>query len=128
MIEPEDNCACGGGDLSGHDVLCPENQEGIIMHEAEPRGPHYPEIVGPFLPEHRVTINGYSVPYITVTPTADGRIDLLVDRRFGLDAPVPVAEFNRWIGLLADAMAVAAGYSSHGEHCTPLNPHKARMT
>lgn len=23
-IEPEDNCACGGGEASGHDTLCPE--------------------------------------------------------------------------------------------------------
>lgn len=93
----------------------------------EERGPFYPEIVGPFLPEHRVTIAGYHVPYITVRPQEDGRIDLLLDNRFGLHSPVPVEEFNRWIGILADAMAVAAGYSCHGEHCTPKNPHKTRL-
>jgi hypothetical protein len=93
----------------------------------EERGPFYPEIVGPFLPEHFVTINGYKVPYVTVTPTSDGRIAVYVDRRFGLDEPVSVEEFNRWIGILADAMSVAAGYSSHGEHCSPINPHKVKM-
>lgn len=97
------------------------------MIEAEEKGPFYPEIVGPFVPEHFVTINGYKVPYVTVTPTSDGRVDLYVDRRFGLDHPVPVEEFNRWIGLLADAMAVAAGYSCHGENCMPTNPHKVKM-
>lgn len=93
----------------------------------EERGPFYPEIVGPFVPEHRVTINGYEVPYITVTPLPDGRIDLHVDRRFGLDQPVSVEEFNRWIGIIADAMAVAAGYSAHGENCQPVNPHKVKL-
>ena len=34
---------------------------------------------------------------------------------------------NRWIPILANAMAVAAGYSCHGENCTPLNPFTTRM-
>lgn len=97
------------------------------MIEAEEKGPFYPEIVGPFLPEHRVTIAGYHVPYITVKPLADGRVDLLLDDRFGLPDPVPREEFDRWIHILADAMAIAAGYSCHGENCTPTNPHKTRL-
>jgi len=94
----------------------------------EERGPFYPEIVGPFVPKHVVTINGYRVPYVTVTPLSDGRIDLHVDNRFGLYEPVSVEEFNRWIGLMAEAMAVAAGYSCHGEYCTPINPHKVKLS
>lgn len=90
-------------------------------------GPFYPEIIGPFVPEHFVAINGYKVPYVTVTPTNDGQIDLCIDRRFSLDTSVPIEEFNRWIGVLANAMAVAAGYSSHGENCLPTNPHKIRL-
>ena len=93
----------------------------------ETKGPFYPEVVGPFLPEHHITIAGYMVPYITATPQEDGRIDLLLDHRFGLHEPVSREEFNRWIGFLADAMAIAAGYSCHGENCTPTNPHKHRL-
>lgn len=94
----------------------------------EDKGQFYPEIIGPFIPEHLVSINGYKVPYITVTPTQDGRIDLYVDCRFGLDAPVSIEEFNRWIGIIANAMAVAAGYSSHGENCQPINKYKVKLT
>ncbi len=97
------------------------------MIEAEEHGPFYPEIIGPFRPEHHVTIAGFHVPYVTVQPLADGRIDLTVDGRFGLDGPVTREEFDRWIHILANAMAVSAGYSSHGEHCQPTNPHKHKM-
>lgn len=95
------------------------------MNEA--RGPFSPEIHGPFLPEHYVTIDGYKVPYLTVRPTDDGRVDVMIDRRFGIDGPVSLEEFDRWMPILAHGMAVAAGYSCHGENCTPLNPFKHRM-
>lgn len=98
------------------------------MTDTEAPGPYHPEIIGPFVPEHHVTIAGYHVPYVTVQPLADGRIELTVDGRFCLDGPVPREEFDRWIHILAHAMAVAAGYSSHGENCTPTNPHQHRIS
>jgi len=96
--------------------------------EHEPKGPFYPEIVGPFLPEFRVTIGGYKVPYVNARLLDDGRVDVTIDRRFGMPDPVSREEFNRWIYILANAMAVAAGYSCHGENCTPINPFKIGMS
>lgn len=85
------------------------------------------EIHGPFQPEHRVTMDGYHVPYIDVTPHADGTVSVGVDRRFGMPGPVPREELDRWLPILANAMAIAAGFSCHGENCTPLNPFKVQM-
>jgi len=82
-------------------------------------GPFTPKIHGPYLPEYKVTIADYEVPHITARPCEDGRIDVIVDHRFGME-PVSRDEFNRWMPLLANAMAVAAGYTSHGENCNPL--------
>lgn len=87
-----------------------------------------PQIVGPFLPEYRVTIDGFQVPYVNARLLDDGRIDVTVDNRFSMSEPVPREEFDRWIHIVANAMAVAAGYSSHGENCTPLNPFTVRMS
>ena len=81
-----------------------------MQDEPEERGPFYPEIVGPFKPEHRVTINGYHVPHVDVQPLDDGMLWVTIDNRFGISEPVTREEFNRWIGLLADAMAVAAAF------------------
>lgn len=86
------------------------------------------QLHGPFLPEYRVTSNGYRVPYIHAFELEDGRVEIVVDHRFGLEGPISREEFDRWIPLLANAMAVAAGYSCHGENCTPINPFTTRMS
>src|SRR5580693_2397514 len=86
------------------------------------------EIHGPFQPEYFVTINGYRVPYVTIHPSEDARYSVTVDRRVGLFSSVTAEELDNWLPVLADAMAVAAGYSSHGEHCNPLNPFTTRMS
>lgn len=92
----------------------------------EEKGPYAPEIVGPF-DEYRVTVDGYRVPYLNARELPDGRVAPTVDGRFGLSEAVPREEFDRWLPLLANAMAVAAGYSCHGENCAPLNPFKMKM-
>jgi hypothetical protein len=86
------------------------------------------EIHGPFVSEYRVTIDGYDVPYINARPLDDGRLYVTVDGRFGMDMPVSREEFDRWVHILANAMAVAAGYSAHGENCSPLNPYKVKVS
>lgn len=86
------------------------------------------DIVGPFQPEYRVTIDGFRVPHVRAIPMPDDRVEIVIDNRFGMEGPVSREEFNRWLPILANAMAVAAGYSCHGENCTPLNPHKVRMS
>lgn len=86
------------------------------------------EIIGPFMPESRVTLYGYKVPYLTVYPREDGTVNVVVDGRFGLHEPVSREEFDRWVFIIANAMAVAAGYSCHGENCGPSNPFMTRMS
>jgi hypothetical protein len=83
-------------------------------------------VVGPFQ-EHRVTCDGYRVPYISTFPLEDGTFHIFVDGRFGTDKPLTREQFDNVIPVLAHAMAVAAGYSSHGEHCQLSNPFKVRM-
>lgn len=85
------------------------------------------EIVGPFVEEYRVALDGYHVPHIAARPIGVDSVDVSVDHRFCLPEPVTREEFERWLPLLANAMAVAAGYSCHGESCQPVNPFKVRM-
>ena len=86
------------------------------------------EIHGPFLPEYRVTLDGFRVPFVTATPTDDGRVDVFIDRRFAMEGSVSRDEFDRWLPILANAMAVAAGYSSFGENSGRSNPFQVRMS
>lgn len=86
------------------------------------------EIHGPFVPEYRVTLHGYRVPYISATPCEDGRVDVVLDHRFAMPEPIAREEFDRWMPILANAMAIAAGYSCHGENCGPVNPFQTRMS
>lgn len=92
------------------------------------KGNYGVEIVGPFLPEYRVTFGGFRVPHISARPLDDGSIEVVIDNRFGMPASVPREEFERWVPILANAMAVAAGYSCLGENCTPLNNFKVKMS
>lgn len=92
---------------------------------------HGIQIIGPFQKEYKVTCDGYRVPYLTaqVSKAPTGEITnyyLSLDERFGCD--VPPAYLNQFVWFLANAMAVAAGYSSHGENCQPINPYKVKMT
>ncbi len=84
------------------------------------------EIVGPFLEQWIPTLNGYRVPFVTAR-VSDNGVDICVDGRFMMPGPVSREEFDRWLPMLAHAMAIAGGYSCHGENCKPLNPFAVRM-
>ena len=86
------------------------------------------EIHGPFLPEYFVTSSGYRIPFVTVQPRDGGKWDVTIDHRFGLHLAVTAEELDNWLPILAHAMAIAAGYSSHGEHSNPINPFKSGMS
>jgi hypothetical protein len=71
-----------------------------------------------------VHVDGYTVPYIEAhvfEGENEGLISLILDNRFGLDTNAE--EIERWLPFLANAMAVAAGRTSHGEHSNIRNPH-----
>ena len=93
--------------------------------------PHDPldasvETVGPFSEHHELTVGGYQVPYISIQPLSDGNLDLSVDNRFC--ATFTPDELKKFGWILAQAMAVAAGYSCHGHGSRPINPFGLRMT
>lgn len=83
--------------------------------------------VGPFLEEYQLEVDGFKVPYLTAHPTNPQmtKWDIVLDGRFGLD--LDTEQLQDVIPFIANAMAVAAGYSSHGENCQPLNPFHVRM-
>lgn len=73
------------------------------------------KIHGPFRPEYKITLDGFIVPWLTAQPTEDGKYFLTVDGRLGMADSVSVEEMSNWMPLLANAMAVAAGYPCFGE-------------
>jgi hypothetical protein len=66
--------------------------------------------VGPF-EHHDVVVHGHQVPHLRATPLDGGQVHLNLDRRFGLTLTSEEAE--RILPFLADAIAVASGYTSH---------------
>lgn len=80
---------------------------------------------------HAVLVEGIEVPHLRVMeldPGTPGGLEhersyvLTVDDRFGTVA-VPYAELWRWLWVMAQAMAVSAGFTSHGPDARLLNPH-----
>lgn len=68
------------------------------------------EIVGPFS-HHDLVVNGWRVPYLEATPMNGGKIDLILDRRYGIE--ITVEEAERILPFIADCIAVASGYTAH---------------
>lgn len=66
--------------------------------------------VGPF-EHHDVVVEGRQVPFLRATPLDGGQVHLNLDRRLGLT--LTVAEAERFVPFLADAIAVALGFTSH---------------
>jgi hypothetical protein len=75
-----------------------------------------------------VTIDGFAVPGVEVTEDrATGRWNVLYDGRFGIIAE-SLEELQRWLWVVANAQAVGAGYSCHGENSVYRpNPHQMRV-
>lgn len=68
------------------------------------------ELHGPY-DEQRVTVDGWTVPFLTASPVNGGRVDLSLDRRYGLI--LTVREVERVVPFLADAIAIGLGYTCH---------------
>lgn len=94
-------------------------------------GKPYPPIfrfydVHPTVRLSKLTVDDCYVPYIeasrgTAPDWPEDLICLTLDERFGLDTNEE--ECSRWVPFLANAMAVAAGRTSHGQHSYLRNPH-----
>jgi len=83
------------------------------------------EIIGPF-EENRVVVNGCAVPGLTANHRPDGTIELIIDRRLAID--IPESLFNQVAWLVANALAIGAGYSCHGENSRIANPYQVRVS
>jgi hypothetical protein len=68
------------------------------------------EYVGPF-DDWRVVVDGRRVPFLSARPVDGGKVDLTLDDRYGLLVDVETAE--KVIPFLADAIAVAMGFTCH---------------
>lgn len=76
-----------------------------------PKSEEPPEfLVGPF-EEYRVVVQGRFVPRLTGYRSADGKVSLTVDRRFGAEFSTEEdARQAAW--LIAQAASIFAGYSN----------------
>jgi hypothetical protein len=83
--------------------------------------------IGPFIEEYKLEVDGFRVPYLTARPLDPlmTKWCITLDERFGLD--IETDRLQDIIPFIANAMAVAAGYTSHGENCQPTNPFHVRM-
>ena len=87
--------------------------------------PHGVQFHGPFREPYRVTVAKYRVPHLEAYPSGQGGWFIILDERFGIDAGD--AEARKWLRFIAQCMAVAAGYSSHGAHSGRDNPYHHRL-
>jgi hypothetical protein len=67
---------------------------------------------GPFT-RHEVVVDGWSIPFLHAHPGGqnDENVMLVLDDRLAIT--VSVEEAERFVPFLADAIAVALGYTSH---------------
>lgn len=87
------------------------------------------EFIGPFSEVyHKVSVDGFLVPHIKAMKLADGGWSILLDDRLAYDFPAWEAEGPQLMRLVANAMAVAAGYGAFGENSVEINPFKCRIT
>ena len=105
------------------ELECPQCGEPHILHN------YGTEIIGPFRGDgYYVSVGGFKVPHILLIKRKDlpkGYWECVLDGRLAHD--MPTREVLRWMPLVANAMAVAAGYSSFGENCRPSNPYQVRI-
>jgi hypothetical protein len=87
------------------------------------------EIDGPYEVNY-LTVDGFEVPRIQVHTVKNEQDDvtsysLVLDRRFML-LEIPPSLFHQVAWFVANAMAVAAGYSCHGENCRTVNEYQVK--
>lgn len=95
--------------------------------EAELRRVSEPEIIGPF-DQWRVAYEGREIPFVECVPVNGGRVWV---KGPVCSIEVDLAEANRWIPLVAAAIARAMGYvgwPDEGEEFVPLPPAPRLMS
>jgi len=77
---------------------------------------------GPFS-QHDVVVDGWRVPLVHAQVHGEDEITLVLDNRLGLE--LTTSEAERVVPFVADAIAVALGYTAHpsGDGETSRSPH-----
>jgi hypothetical protein len=73
-----------------------------------------------------VVIDNFKIPKIKAHKLPSGKISFTLDHRFGSPTFENLGQAEDFIWFVANAMAVAAGYSSFGENSIPTNPFADR--
>lgn len=112
--------------------VCPENTKALQCPKCAQMvsiGNYGTEIIGPFRGGYYTLVShGFKVPNVQLYKREDTETDwtLRLDGRWEVD--VDTEEVLRWTGTLANAMAISAGYTKHGEGSERANPFTTRMT
>jgi hypothetical protein len=86
----------------------------------------------PDITPYVMVVDGTAVPYIEIFEHPNGKFSITVVRPGGNSPLVGLGRISaealhRWAPILANAMAVAAGRSSHGENSNVFNPHGSSL-
>lgn len=72
-----------------------------------------------------VYLDGHKIPHIKADVTAQsGESNLYTLHVGNIGTSIPVEDFTHTVWFIANAMAVAAGYSSFGQYSQEYNPYK----
>lgn len=81
------------------------------------------ESIGPFS-VYKLRLGGYRIPQLQGR-LIDGMWHFKLDERFGCEVPERYGCEVAW--MIANALAIGAGYSCFGENSQPINPFNCRM-
>jgi hypothetical protein len=85
-------------------------------HDCAPDAPFRVNFPGPFT-HHDVVVNGWRVPFVQAHMAGEDGVMVVIDRRLATE--LTVAEAEKLMPMLADAIAVALGYGAHPDAGTP---------
>mgnify|MGYP005822958257 CR=1 FL=1 len=69
---------------------------------------------------HEIVIDDHLVPYLKAYRTGVDEWSLSLDNRFVV-SNCSKEELKKWVWFIANAMAIAAGYTSFGKNSKPYN-------
>lgn len=97
-----------------------------VIQFPKKKGNYGVEFIGPiYRSGFDIIVDGHRLPHIDADISESGGVTLVLDRRYAIDLQKEDAE--KILPFLANAMAVAAGYSCHGDNCNKLNPFKVKV-
>lgn len=75
----------------------------------------------------KLVVDGCLVPHVIVCQRNDtnGLLTFTLDDRFSID--VPMDQIDYWGWIVANAMAIGAGYSCHGPNSRLMNPFACQV-